>query len=375
MKIGIVVPGFSADDADWCIPAQRSLVREMAHEHNVHVVTVRYPYRRGQYAVDGATVHAMGGALAGGGRRVPFLLRAIAALVREGGFDAIHGMWADEPGFVAATAARLLRVPSVVSLLGGELVGLPDIGYGSQLSRINRLLVKVSLDQATRVTAGSSYLRRLARSTTSEERLLSLPIGVDTGLFRAGRPPSGLSLAGEVKLLHAGSLVAVKDQETLLQAVALAAREVAGLHLHIAGEGPLRGCLEEVSASLGIGDCVTFHGRVPHEKMPSTYRAADLCVLSSRHEGQELATLEAAACGRATVGTAVGVLPDLAPGARAVPVGDAEALAAALVEILSEPGRPAAMGEISLAKVRLGYTLEKTVSDLFSLYSALGENR
>lgn len=373
MKIGIVVPGFSADDGDWCIPAQRSLVREMAREHQVHVVALRYPYRRGRYRVAGATIHAMGGGLAGGGRRIPFLLRAVAALVREGGFDAIHGMWADEPGFVAVSAAGLLRVPSVVSLLGGELVGLPDIGYGSQLSRLNRLLVRVSLHQATRIAAGSSYLRRLARSYGNEERFLALPIGVDTGLFQAGRAPSDLSLAGEVKLLHAGSLVAVKDQETLLQAVALTAQQVPGVHLHIAGEGPLRGCLEEVSASLGIGDRVTFHGRVPHERMPATYRAADLCVLSSRHEGQELATLEAAACGRATVGTAVGVLPDLAPGTRAVPVGDARALAAALVEILNDPGRPAAMGEIGLAKVRTGYSLKKTVSDLCSLYSTLGE--
>ena len=54
MKIGLVVPGFSADADDWCIPALRNLARQLATTEEVHVLALRYPYRAGDYAVFGA---------------------------------------------------------------------------------------------------------------------------------------------------------------------------------------------------------------------------------------------------------------------------------------------------------------------------------
>ena len=63
MRVGLVVPGFSADQADWCIPALRHLARTLAATDDVRVIAVRYPYRAGRYAVDGAEVIALGGAV------------------------------------------------------------------------------------------------------------------------------------------------------------------------------------------------------------------------------------------------------------------------------------------------------------------------
>ena len=61
MKIGLVVPGFSADAGDWCIPALRNLARQLATTEEVHVLALRYPYRPSGYAVFGAQVRALGG--------------------------------------------------------------------------------------------------------------------------------------------------------------------------------------------------------------------------------------------------------------------------------------------------------------------------
>src|SRR5262245_50711825 len=158
MRIGFITPGFSASEADWCIPALLDLVRELARDNEVHVFTLRYPHRRGPYTVYRATVHAFGGALVGGAGRAALLGRALAeisAQARRRPFDVLHGLWADEPGFLAVAAGRLLGTPAVVSLLGGELIAMPDIGYGGELSRINRWLIRPARRGAARVTAGA----------------------------------------------------------------------------------------------------------------------------------------------------------------------------------------------------------------------------
>ena len=210
----------------------------------------------------------------------------------------LHGLWADEAGAVAVAAARLLRVPSVVSLMGGELVAFPDIGYGGRLSRLGRRLLPRTLRGASRVTVGSESLRRLAAQHVPRERLARLPLGVDTSLFRPGPPlPGGGPLfQGAVRLLCVASLTPVKDHATLLRALARVARDVPDVHLHLVGDGQLRSELGQQAEELGVAPRVTFHGAVPHDRLPDCYRAADLLVCSSRYESQAMVGLEAAAC-------------------------------------------------------------------------------
>jgi len=340
VRIALITPGFSADEGDWCIPWLLNLARGLAARHDLRLFSLRYPHRRGRYTVGGAAVQAFGGATAGGLRRLPLLLAARAAILaehRRRPFDVVHGLWADEPGFLAVSAVRRLRLPTVVSLLGGELVGFPDLGYGGQLSRANRWLTAQALGAGDRVTVGSTYLRGLARAHVGPDRLVLWPLGVDTRLFR----PEGerIDLAGSFRLLHVAGLTPIKDQATLLRAVAQASSQLPGLHLHLIGAGPLLPALAELTQALGLARQVTFHGPIAHDRLPAFYRGADLFVLSSRFESQSLAVLEAAACGCPAVGTAVGILPDLLPPDLLAPPGNAEALAAAIAHAFAGPGR------------------------------------
>ncbi|MFQ5789442.1 MAG: glycosyltransferase [Acidobacteriota bacterium] len=374
MNIALLLPGFSSSEADWCIPAVLNLVRGLTRSNEVHVFALRYPYRRCTYEVYGATVHALGGARRRHFGRLALLGQALRALLREhrhAPFDVLHGLWADEAGFLAATAGRLLGVPSVVSVMGGELVGFADIGYGSLLSPINRRLVHSALGKAGAVTVGSSYLHGLAGPHVPPHRLHRLPLGVDTTLFQPQPDPGDSSplAGGKTKLLHVASLVPVKNQAMLLSVLSKVAGELPEAHLHLVGEGPLRAELETQAAACGVGRRATFHGSVPHDRLPAYFRAADLCVLTSRHEGQELVTLEAAACGRTTVGTAVGLVPDLVPATRAVPVGDAPGLSEAIIHLLQRPRRLAEMGCAARGRVEKDYSLKVTVNRLQALYA------
>jgi glycosyltransferase involved in cell wall biosynthesis len=376
MRIGLIVPGFSADQDDWGIPALRDLVRELAILHEVHVFALRYPHRRGSYRVDGATVTAFGGAFARRAGRASLLARAVAGVARQHRrrpFDVLHGFWADEPGLVAVTTAPRLRIPALVSVMGGELVGLRDIAYGGQLGLVGRTLTRHVLRRAAAVTVGSAYLRGLVEKYPCGGRVVELPLGVDLRRFHADPPTDdGQPLVqGDLRLLHVASLVPVKDQDTLLRALARVAGRVPGVHLHMVGDGPMRGRLEDLARALQIDRHVTFHGAVAHDRLRAFYRGADLCVLSSRHESQGMVVLEAAACARATVGTDVGILPELALPHHVVPTGDAPGLADALASLLREPAALADLGERALERVSNGLGLDQTIGDLCGLYGAM----
>lgn len=370
LDIGLVTPGFSAGEDDWCIPALRDLVRILARDHRVTVYTLRYPHRREDYGVFGATVRAFGGATAGGLQRVPLLAQAAMAIWRDSRrrpFSVLHGVWADEAGFTATLAGRLTRTPVLVSLMGGELVGFPDFGYGVRLSRSGRLMTGLALRLADSVSAGSRHLQEMAAPHTGGKEVRRLTLGTDTDLFRPGNPAprhDGL------RVLHVASLSAVKDQATLLEAFAGAVSllEDEEATLHIIGDGPLEPALREQAQALGIDGLVHFHGEVPHERLPDVYRAADLFVLTSRYESQSVAVLEAAACGLPVVGTATGILPELLPPRSVAPAGDAAALARILARLLRDGAEREKEGQRLSHLVTGRYSLEKTVPQLLDTY-------
>ncbi|MBV9280970.1 MAG: glycosyltransferase [Chloroflexi bacterium] len=374
MKVGLVVPGFSAGPDDWCIPVLVDVVRVLNRYVELHILALRYPHQAGRYRLHGAQVHALGGGTARDLRRAALLARGLAALAaehRRGRFDVLHGLWADEPGSVAITAGRLLRAPSVVSVMGGELVALPDIGYGGRLARSSRALATL-LGGATAVTAGSASGVEQVRRRLGPRKGASavhLPWGIDGGLFSAAAAPR--ELAGDYRILHVGSLVPVKDQAMLLQAFRRVRCSEPAAHLHVAGDGPLRPALESQAAALGLAGSATFHGPIARHDLPAFFRAADVLAVSSRHEAQLVVALEAALCGLPIAGTAVGLVADFAPrAALAVPVGDDAGLAGALLR-LREPAIRCRLASAARALVQEQYLAERTVERLLELYERI----
>ena len=354
LRVGLVTPGFSASEADWCIPAQLDLVRALAARHDVRLLALRYPHTRRPYAVHDARVTPLGGAQSRGFGRLLMMLRALAALRREHRrepFDVLHALWAHEPGALCAWAGRALHVPVVVSVLGGELVDLPAIDYGGRRAPLNRRLIASALRRAARVTVGSSFLRAVAESAgLRDARWSEWPLGVETARFHAGgtrdeergraRRDGRITLDGDPALLHVGSLVPVKDQATLLRAFARLRVDRPRARLHVVGDGPLRARLQALAAELRVAESVTFHGALVHDDLPALCRQADVFTLSSRFESQCLALLEAVACGCPVAGTAVGALPEVAPADCTATPGDAAGLAAAIAHALDTRARP-----------------------------------
>lgn len=155
---------------------------------------------------------------------------------------------------------------------------------------------------------------------------------------------------GDPAILWIGHFDANKDPLTMLRAVRIALAAVPDLHLWCAFAGT--GLLGEVEAMLRADALLAAHvhllGAVPHAMVETLCRAADLFVSTSRREGSGYALIEALACGVTPVVSDIpsfrALTGDGAIGAL-VPVGDAEALAAAIVDQARRP-RDAARGAV-----------------------------
>lgn len=341
MRIAFVVTGgFDRSGRDRVIPVLLSLVERLTRDHAVVVYVLRYLDAPATYPLRGATVHDLG--RPEGMRRQYVAL--VNALERDAPFDVIHGHWALPSGLVACLAGRRLGIPSVVTMDSGEFVGLPDIDYGAELRLRQRLAVRLAGRLADRVVVCTSYQAGLARQ--KGRRPIVVPLGVDTGLFSPATPADGPPW----RLLHVGSLNPVKDQDTLLRAIRLLCDRGLDVHLDSVGEDRRRGVVQALAAELALDGRVTFHGFVANDALVPFYQRAHLFVLPSRHEAAGIVVLEAAASGVPVAGTAVGHIADWAPErARAVPVRDHAALAAAIETLLRNPEQRLALASAARA--------------------------
>jgi glycosyltransferase involved in cell wall biosynthesis len=338
MRIALVVPGgLDRSGRERVIPILLWLIERLARRHTVHAFVLRHYPEPCTYQLLGATVHDLGRANGPTGLRSILQLRhLVRALQLAGPFDVIHGYWGVPAGLPAAMAGRWLRTPTVVTCNSGEFVCLRPLRYGMQCSWRGRLTVALATRLATRVHVTSLYMERLAKEAGLGPELI--PLGVDTRTFRPAttEPPAGPPW----RLLHVATLNRVKDQPTLLRALARVVALRPGVHLDVVGEDTLGGAVQNLCDGLRLRQHVTFHGFQPTERLPAFYQRAHLLVVTSRHEAAGVVVLEAAASGLPTIGSAVGYVADWSPSAAyGVPAGDETALADGILTLLGDPAR------------------------------------
>jgi glycosyltransferase involved in cell wall biosynthesis len=311
------------------IPALIALIRRLAVRDEIQVLALSQEDRACDWDLAGARIHNVGS------RRTRLrAVRSICEMHRSSHFALVHAVWSGACGQVAVAAAALLGIPSLVHVAGGELVALPEIGYGRQLRWRGRISEGMVLRAASAITAASApVIETISRLGLTAERV---PLGVDLDTWPA-RAPVRRPVGRPPRLVHVASLNRVKDQATLLHALATLMQRGISFEMDIVGEDTLQGEIQALAAQLGLSTRVRFHGFLTRRRVRPIVEGADLMLVSSRHETGPVAVLEAAVAGVPTIGTRVGHIAEWAPSAAmSVQVGDWGSMADAIVQLLDD---------------------------------------
>lgn len=358
--VAVVVPSLTRAGAE---RVAETLAREFARTSKVTVVTMepRLSARQLQTAsvlpwaerVPPGCHHVHLPSSGSGISRLAPLVVRFAVLAQRQKFDAVYSFLTWTNVLVAAASIfpgrmlgrRYLHIASEHAM--AESLG----SAGARLASVARILpliyrvpdwIVVVSDAARRSLSAAGVLPR-------PERVVTIPNPVSISEIRSladatlatPHPPSRPLIACFARL-HAQ-----KDHLTLLRALRLLPPSFV---LALAGDGPLQAELRSKVNTMGLADRVMFLGILPNPY--PLMSQADVVVLPSREEGFGLVAVEAAVVGVPFVGSDTGGLREVcdALGHRTFPVGNAKALAAAVVEASAEPMLSASKLELALGQ-------------------------
>ncbi len=195
--------------------------------------------------------------------------------------------------------------------------------------------------------------------------------GVDADFIERRPDP----VPDEPRLVCVGRLGEQKGHLVLLEAAARLRDDGVPFHLVLAGEGPLRGEVEEAIEAASLGDRVELTGWVDNARVRTEIDKARALVLPSFAEGLPVAIMEALALGRPVVSTTVAGIPELVDDhcGWLVPAGSVDQLVTALRQVLSaSPEHLTEMGEHGRRRVLRDHDVRANAAALADLFRSHG---
>ena len=275
-------------------------------------------------------------------------------------------------GFVGRLAARIAGVPVIVHTAHG-------FAFHERSPRQARLfyssLEHIASHWCDRIVSVSEFHRHWALDLgiCNPAKILAIPNGI------ASLPKPQTTRADlrrqlgvrdkDLLILTMARLAPDKGFEYLISAAAILLRSERRFQIVIAGDGPVRAQLEELTRNLGVADWVIFLGF--REDVSDLLAASDLVVLPSLREGLSIALLEAMAAGKPIIATSIGSHREVAcqsEVALVVPPADAPALCNAILQLVQNPLQMARLGTNARALFESQYTEERMLNTYKQLY-------
>ncbi len=332
--------------------------------HDVHFISYSMPFRLKEYQ-EHAVFHEVQMMSYPLFQYPPYTLALAAKLAEvsdEADLDILHAHYAVPHAVCAYLARQVSRSAGlrVATTLHGTDITL--VGADQSF----RTLTRFGIDMSDGVTAVSEFLRRRTVEVFETKRGIDvIPNFVDTARFApclgTDQQRARLSKKDEKILVHISNFRQSKRAPDVVRAFAAIRREIPSVLLMV-GDGPDRTRSREVAVELKVERHVRFLGQV--DDVEDVLCSADLFLLASENESFGLAALEAMSMGVPVIATNAEGLPELIRDGETgylVPVGDVVRMARRAVEVLSSPGRHAALSEASRRLVLQRYDASRII--------------
>jgi|SRR5690348_3104754 len=251
---------------------------------------------------------------------------------------------------ILARVTRFLTGKPVICTIHSEV----ECSHQQVSGRFREWLYRVTDFTCVRTTAVSQRIREryVREGIVPPHRIEVIGNGVNPNRFQPcpqlrKRTRSELGWREHFVWLAIGRLELAKDYPNLIQAFKKVHAKSPSVRLAIAGEGRMRGQIEQIIQNAGLQEAVFLLGL--RDDVPNLLNACDALVMASAWEGGPLVLLEAGAAERPVVSTVVGAAPEIVVPGR--------------TGLLVAPNEPASLARVMTELMELGPEILNTMGE------------
>ncbi len=288
----------------------------------------------------------------------------LSDVFRRDGIPHVHCHWATYPATVGMLVRQWSGIPFSVTAHAYDIHMMP-------------WMLPAKLEAADFFVTCADYNRRYLASMCSPDAAARIVLnyhGTNLQRFQPGPRSPG----DEFRIVSVGWFKEYKGFHFIVDAVSRLVAQGVNARLHLAGDGPQRGYLEEQAKRLGVTDRIVFHGYLDHDRLVALYRDCDVYAMGSiemtnfgRQDVIPNVIAEAMAVGLPIVSTRMGGIPELVEDGVSgllVPQRDAAAMADAIARIAGDPDLASRLRRAGLARVADLWDRNRNLEDLARVF-------
>ena len=213
---------------------------------------------------------------------------------------AIVGIYEIPHGLLAVIAGKILKVPSIVSIIGNPAFTKLRQGYRMKLT----MWIMKNANYIT--VTGNNSKRFIASKGIPVDKIFILPNSIDFNSFKHNHNTKKI-----YDIISLGRISQEKHIEIIVEVIDKLSKKNPNITAAIAGSGPELENIKNLIKEFNLEQNITILGFIPDESLEKFFNSGRIFVLPSETEGFPRTIIQAASCGIPVVSTDVGDISDI----------------------------------------------------------------